>query len=316
MLNLLFCPSHLGIGFIQTPLSGMDGVGGGKMRRPQFFDLAFGFAQAGCLCLQFQRRRVDIPLDPDALPGGIALAGQPQHLLRRLDLGVQFAEPGRLLGLRLQMLQLFSKLLADILDTQQVFPGVLQTQFGLAPALAVFRHARRFLEEVADVLGFRLDDARDHALLDDGVAAPAETGTEENVGDVTAPHMLVVDVVTGFAVALKHPLDRDLAVLGPCPGGLAQAVIENQLDAGAGNRLALPRPVEDDVLHAFAAQLLGGGFAKHPAHRIDDVGLAAAIGAHYADKLARNRDVRGVDEGFESGKLDVRESQLGGRIRI
>ena len=37
--------------------------------------------------------------------------------------------------------------------------------------------------------GLRLDDARDHALLDDGVAAAAEAGAEEDVGDIAPAHV-------------------------------------------------------------------------------------------------------------------------------
>ena len=47
------------------------------------------------------------------------------------------------------------------------------------------------------------------------------------------------------------------------------------------------RAVEDHVLHGVAAQVLGGGLAQHPAHGVDDVGLAAAVGADDADEMAR-----------------------------
>ena len=50
---------------------------------------------------------------------------------------------------------------------------------GFAAALLVLGDARGLLEEHAQLLGLRLDDARDHALLDDRVAARAEAGAEE-----------------------------------------------------------------------------------------------------------------------------------------
>ena len=127
--------------------------------------------------------------------------------------------------------------------------------------------------------GLRLDDPRDHALADDGVGARAETGAEEDVLDVAAAHRQVVDVVARGAVAREHALDGDFGVLAPLAGGAAVGVVEHQFDAGAAAGLARRRAVEDHVLHRLAAQLGGARFAEHPAHGIDDVGLAAAVRA-------------------------------------
>ncbi len=194
---------------------------------------------------------------------------------------------------------------------QQVFPRVLQPQLGFAPPLAVFRHARRLLEENPQLLGLGLDHPRDHALLDDRVGARAQAGAEEDVGDVAPAHVDVVDVVgSRIPVALEHAPDRDLGVARPLPGGLAEAVVEDELHARAVYRLALPRAVEQHVLHGLAAQVPRGGFAEHPAHGVDDVRLAAAVGADDADQLAGDGDVSGIYERLEAGEIDLRESQF------
>ena len=60
---------------------------------------------------------------------------------------------------------------------------------GLAAALLVLGDARGLLEEHAQLLGLGLDDARDHALLDDRVGARPEARAEEDVGDVAPAHV-------------------------------------------------------------------------------------------------------------------------------
>jgi len=128
--------------------------------------------------------------------------------------------------------------------------------------------------------------------------------------DVAAADLGVVDVVRRFAVTLQHALDRDLGVLRPLASGLAEAVVERELDARTRDRAPLRRAVEDHVLHGLAAQRARAGLAEHPAHRVDDVRFAAAVRADYADQLARDIDGRRVDERLESGQFEVRESQL------
>ena len=158
--------------------------------------------------------------------------------------------------------------------------------------------------------GLAFDDARDHALLDDRVGARAEAGAEENVRDIAPPHVQIVDVIRRFAVALEHALDRNFAVARPLAAGLAQAVVEHQFDARAVHRLAVAGTVEQHVLHGFAAQMARRRLAEHPAHRIDDVGFAAAVGADDADQLAWHGDIGGIDEGLEAGELDFSEAQF------
>jgi hypothetical protein len=53
------------------------------------------------------------------------------------------------------------------------------------------------------------------------------------------------------------------------------------------------------------------GLAEHPAHRIDDVRFAAAVGPDDADELAGSGDAGGVDERFETGEIDVGKAHEG-----
>ena len=200
---------------------------------------------------------------------------------------------------------------ADVAHAGEVLARVLEAQLGLAAALAVFRNARGLLEEHAQLLGLGGDDARDHALLDDRVGARAQARAEEDVLHVAAAHVLAVEVVVGVAVAREHALHADLGVAGTRAADAPEGIVEHELHGGAAHGLPLGRAVEDHVVHVLAAQLLGGRFAQHPAHGVDHVRLAAAVGTHHAHELPGDGDGGRIDEGFEAGKLDGGESQGG-----
>jgi len=57
--------------------------------------------------------------------------------------------------------------------------------------------------------------------------------------------------------------------------------------------------------------MLRGGLAQHPAHGVDDVRLAAAVGADDAYQLSGDGDMSGIYERLETCEIDLFESQLG-----
>src|SRR3546814_151961 len=81
-------------------------------------------------------------------------------------------------------------------------------------------------------------------------------------------------------------------------------VVEDQFDRRLRHRLARRRAGKDHVGQRVAAQAAGGALAHHPAHRVDDVGLAAAVRADHAGHVGRQVQRGGIDEGFETGELD------------
>src|SRR4030095_965508 len=182
---------------------------------------------------------------------------------------------------------------------------------GLLAPLPVFRNARRFLEEDAELLGLGLDHARDHSMLDDRVSARAEARAEEKIVDVAPADRNVVDVIGRIAVARQHSLDRQLGVLAPLPADPSCAVVEHELDRRPATRLALAGAVEDDVLHRLATQRRGLRFAQPPAYGVDDVRLAAAVRTDDSDELSGRSDRGGVHERFEPGELDLGKAHLG-----
>ena len=206
-------------------------------------------------------------------------------------------------GLPLQMADLLVDLVAHVLQALEVLARLAYAAFGLAAPLLVLRDASRLLDEGAHVLGLGLDDARDHALLDDRVAARAEAGAQEQLRDVLAAAARAIDEVARGAIARNEPLQRDFVVARVGPADLAVGVVEEQLDGGGADRLACRRAVEDDVRHGLAAQVLGGELAHDPAHGVDDVGLAAAVGPDDAGEITGETDVVGSTKDLKPASL-------------
>src|SRR5260370_39509902 len=87
-----------------------------------------------------------------------------------------------------------------------LFPYTTLFRSGLLAPLLVARDTGRLLDKGTHVLGLGVDDARDHALLDDGVAARAQTGAKKQVGDVLAPATHGVDELRRGVIARHLPL--------------------------------------------------------------------------------------------------------------
>ena len=239
---------------------------------------------------------------------GVPPLGEVVAVLRLVELGGEAAVAFGGSGLALEFFHLAAKFGLQIAKALEVFAGVAQAVFGFAAAFFIFGYAGGFFDVGAQFFGAGFDDAGNHALFDHGVAARADAGAEEKVGDVAAAHLLAVDVVAGFTLAGELAADADFAVLPPCALQAAVGIAEHELHGGAGGGAAGGGAVENHVLHALAAQLFGRGFAQHPAHGVDNVGFAAAVGPDYGHQLAGHVDGGGVGERFEAGKFDVGEA--------
>src|SRR5690606_1438622 len=115
----------------------------------------------------------------------------------------------------LQLFELPAELAQNILDPGEILAGVLETVGGFTPAFLVARHVGRFFQEDTQLFRARLEDARDHALADDGVATRAQSGAQKDVVDVAAPDLLVIDVVAAGAVTGQDTTDCNFGVLAP-----------------------------------------------------------------------------------------------------
>ncbi len=213
-------------------------------------------------------------------------------------------------GLAREVPDLLVDLVAQILQALEVLARVRHARLGFLAALLVARDARGFLDERAHVVASRLDDARDHALFDDRVAARTQAGAQEQRRDVLAPATRAVDEVGRGAVARHQAAQRHLGVVGVGAADLAVAVVEDQLYRRTADRLARVRAVEDHVRHRVAAQMLGGQLTHDPTHRVDDIRLAAAVRADDAGEVLGEVDGRRIDERLEAGEFDLRQAHL------
>src|SRR5262245_29404114 len=291
------------VGRVQGRLRQVLCVAGAVMRIARSLDAGLDAAQLGVLGLEGVGRLVYFLGVALALGRGVAPAQVPEEVLLELEIGMQLVVARRHLGLGLELLELAGELDADIGDAGEVLARVGEPVLGFPAALLVLGDAGRLLEEDAQLVGLRLDHPRDHPLLDDGVGARPEAGAEEHVGDVAAAHVRAVDEVARLAVALEHAAHRDLGILRPLPGRAALRIVEDQLDRGAPERLAVGGAVEDHVLHRVAAQRRGAALAEHPAHGVDDVRFAAAVGTDHAYQLAGEVNRGGIYEGLKTRQL-------------
>src|SRR5690554_8095527 len=106
----------------------------------------------------------------------------------------------------------FDQFVANVIQARKVVACIGQTAFGFLAAFAIFGDAGGLFEKATYVFRASLDEARDHALLDDRVGAWAQAGTEEKIDHVLASYLRVVDVVTGIAATIENAFDCDLTV--------------------------------------------------------------------------------------------------------
>src|SRR6185369_8430892 len=150
---------------------------------------------------------------------------------------------------------------ADVLQSFEILAGVADAGFRFLAPLLVSRNAGGLFDEGAHIFGLALDDARDHALLDDGVAARTEAGAEKELRDVLATAPDAVQEVARAAVTFHLTFERHLVVTGVSAPKFAIRIVEDELDGGGAHGLARRRAVEDDVGHGVTAQMLRGQLA-------------------------------------------------------
>ena len=302
--DLLFNPGKIGADAVHRRLRPIQGFVCGFAAAAAGFQFAFGFAlfgnplfKAGLLLRQGFAQALQLGIQRaefQRLPLGVldpALG---------LDRGVLFG----LFRLPRQMLQLLADFLAQVVEAVQVFAGVADAGFGLLATLLVLGDAGGFFQVHAQVLGPGLDDLADHALLDDRIAARAKAGAQEQVGDVAPSAAGAVEVVIALGVAANRALDRDLVERTVLAGDGVVGVVEDQFDGRLRHRLARRTAGKDHIGQRIAAQAAGRALAHHPADRIDDVGLAAAVRTDHAGHVGGQVQGGRIDEGLETGQLD------------
>ena len=227
------------------------------------------------------------------------------QLLAVCQFGLQFAVFFGGNGLFFQFLHLARQLALPIGQALQVFARVFEARFCFAAAFFVFGHAGGFFDIGAQFFRTRFDNARNHALFDDGITARAHARAQKQIGNVAAAHGLVVDEIAGFALPRELAFDGDFHILPPCALKAVVAVVKHQLHRCARGGAACGGTVENHVLHGFAAKLLGRSLAQHPAHRVNHVRFAAAVRPDNGHQLPGHMNGGRVGKRFESGQFDL-----------
>src|SRR5699024_615122 len=182
--------------------------------------------------------------------------------------------------LALQYRQALRHLADQVIQAFQIVTRVPQSILGFPAPLLVTRYARGLFQNLTHVVRLRFDEPIDRTLFDDGViAAPAQAGAQKQVDHITPPCSRAVDEIARPAFTRHLAAYGNFGKAGILTAELAVRVVETQFDGSAAHRLAGLRAIENDVLECRSAQLLGAGLTRHPAHGIDDIGLAATVGA-------------------------------------
>src|SRR5690348_980755 len=201
VLHLLLDPGNLGADLVHLGLHGIQVLAGVGVAFAHAFQLRLDLALAGQLLLDLdlgggQAFALAVVL---ALQTAVFQRAQLGFLARLLFLQ-RFPALGRT-GLAVQVFELLVDLIAHVAHAVEVFAGGLDAAFGFLAALLVLGDAGGFFQMRAQFLRVRLDDLADHPLLDDRVAARAEAGAEEQVGDVAPAAARAVEEIGGLAIA-------------------------------------------------------------------------------------------------------------------
>ncbi len=144
-----------------------------------------------------------------------------------------------------------------------------------------------------------------------GRRARAGRGVGKQHGDVAGPDLAAVDAED--RALLAHDAARDLQRVGVVVRRRRLAIVV--VDEDGDFRMVARRTVgvagEDHVVHLGGAHGLVGGLAHDPAHRLDKVRLAAAVGADDPGQARFDRKVGRFDEGFEADQAQPRELHSG-----
>ncbi len=170
-----------------------------------------------------------------------------------------------------------------------------------------------FFENRAAIFRPAAQDLVDLALLHDGVGAAADTCVHEEVVDVLQSARRLVEEIFALAVAIHTAGDADLI---PIHAEFLLTLRETQRNLRHAERLAAIGAAENDVRHLAATQGFRGLFAKHPAHGIEDIGLAAAIRADDSGDATVEIQDRSGSERFETEHFERLQIHGGSSRRL
>ena len=277
--------AHLGTGLVQQALALVHFVGGSVMRLAHLLQFGLDSPHIGHTRFQSVNRSLRIALHLDLLGLGFGAAQKPYLVLFARDISLHGLVLLRDFGLALEFFQAAIEFAQNVFHPRQIGPRVREPIFSLAAAFFVFGYPRCLFQKQAQLFGLGFNNAANRPLPNDGVGARPQTGAQKHVLHVAAAHGLVVDEVTGSAVARQYSAHGNFGELAPLAAGAVVGIVKHQLHAGTAGSFACRRAVKYDILHGLTTQFAGAALAQNPAHGIHDVGFATAVGAHHPDQL-------------------------------
>ena len=235
----------------------------------------------------------------------VAPGDEAGERLLATDAGGEIAVAVRLARLALEAVDLGVDLLQHILDPDEIVVRPFQPELGFVAARVEAGDAGGLLEDQAAGLGPRRDDLADLPLPHQRGRARSGRRVGEQELDVARPDFLAVDAIGRTLVALDPPGDLDRLRIVEGGGRAALGIVEEQPDLGDVARRAPGGAGEDHVLHARAAHVLERAFAHHPAQRLDEVRLAAAVRPDDAGQPGLDPELDAVAEALEAGQAQA-----------
>ena len=217
------------------------------------------------------------------------------------DALAQTAVPRRLPRLALEPLELGFERAHHVVESLEVGIGGVEAKLGLVAPAVEPGDAGGLFQERAPLRRLGRDQRADRALAHQRGVARARGLVGEQELHVARPHLAAVDAKDRPGAPLDAARHLDLAGVVVRGGRGARGVVQQHRRLGVVARRAGGAAAEDHVVHLAPADLPRRGLAHHPTQRLDQVRLAAAVGADDAGQPRLDQNVGGVDERFETG---------------
>src|SRR5256885_15205438 len=202
--------------------------------------------------------------------------------------------------LQAELLSAGTELVENVARPSHVVIRFRQAVDGLLPLVAEPPHAGGLLDQLAAERRRRLDNEVDIVLRRHGIAVLAQTGAGQQRIDVLQSRARPVDQVLTLTRAIKAAGDLDFIELNV---EALVGVVDRQHHLGHADGGFSGAAGVDDVLHSLAAEPTRIPLAERQADGVDEIRLAAAVGADDRRDATAEGQLRAARKGLEPLQL-------------